>query len=635
MKQIETVTTSGAPTVTEESEAVVASLAMDSSALPLPNAGVTQLKRGRPVKVLSAEEAMNRQTQIRLANRIRQARCRSRNRSTISVQRQFALPGGARPNTNEWKNPRKRKYWEKHGYIEQAKRKAEQRFNCVFQEKLDFPGSTFGLYKLKESEELIILRHSGTDTEKVSLVDPRETWKSWSSRSCSPREGRRFKTYEKEASEYFSLKSSEYMTKFESSVFRDDFGYLLVIGAMLEYGKKLPKSTRTKIDCIISKTGNPQIPREAEAFETVTLRTMELLARVITSTRKSLRRYRSDEELKFVSGNFFDDLNRLLTKLLTRVQRAFTVEIGNEQKNHLHFIRLNKIKEAYEKAQVGYSFDDDIHSYRALHIEDIKALIRIAERVDYRITNWIVMALSTALRPSEVSRLKAYHFVGSIIDYKNAADLVVTKTIKKESHIRKLTNPESAIVARILADEPRMEPTDFFNQRSKLWPQLMLDIQVCPKALKLMADPEFSDAPKRCLRTTAITYLVYLANNRKLLGVSLSHDEITHRTAHFDTKMIRDVYTDFTNDLANNIHPQACFGMSSYSLRGDDGIAYDVTSVDTLWDAWLLRQLLELRGWSDKILGGTERERLKQKAVEHMRKELARRKIGIDGAIED
>jgi hypothetical protein len=216
------------------------------------------------------------------------------------------------------------------------------------------------------------------------------------------------------------------------------------------------------------------------------------------------------------------------------------------------------------------------HEY--IPIKLLPKLFDLAIQEGDSLYSYIVLGLSTCLRPTELKRLVArsrFYYLEGTLNYKGIGipdddDLLVIKTMDHVD-VRSLPNPRLSIISRIILKyhSPLLNPNDFFD----------LKRGVCRK------DKDLSPYYERCLRTTGVTNLVLCENAADPMHRASLHTA-KERCGHIN---VLEVSKDYAKHLPpGHEHPETYFQLNR--LAKDK---FDIGRGSSLWDLWLLRDYID------------------------------------------
>ena len=185
--------------------------------------------------------------------------------------------------------------------------------------------------------------------------------------------------------------------------------------------------------------------------------------------------------------------------------------------------------------------------------------------------NTVMLALSTALRPSELELLinsPSEHITEShFLNYSGGK--LITKTLSS-TDISDITNPHIEIVSRIILFH--MKPTfnkGYFKKDNKASYRSRLDL---------------NDCFLRRFRTTSATYLAYCGNIKNSFG-GASHQEVQLRLGHTTTTMAT---TTYAKQIPSSRNPRNYFNFTGEIEINNKKIHQE----SSLWDLWLLNDFI-------------------------------------------
>jgi hypothetical protein len=454
------------------------------------------------------------------------------------------------------------------------------------------------------------------------VADPAAEFASYGQRLSLPPVLRRVSDYKRDAKRVITaLSENERRLLVDQLPFKEDLGFLLTIGLALspQIGiEALDRRCRVDdIDHVIEHTGNPSVSRTDQALAEDVVAAMlrgevEYMAKNLTPRGKRYKIKSIDDRLDLVFGC---------------LQRVKDLGLLPEKLNLVGFRRsIDALIDQWIDC-----FDED-GFFPALELIEIEALLKLAAAHSREVFNFVLLSLALGLRPHEVRRLLAEHREGFRLDF-NHIIAIVTKTIKtgrgantkaarkrRKSHgpaQRALINPRMPIIARILLEEPRADPKDFFGEREALWEALAEKHGIkLPDRLKGRA----ADIFERTLRATMATHQCFLTANEDLVpGATLSATQIAFKMAKFDISSLFDHYVEFLPGTKGR-KPTEYYGMRTWLLPDRDvaGLTHPVTELESLYDAWLLKTYLSIckQRWPEDV------DRMHRRACEEFTREM-------------
>jgi hypothetical protein len=270
-------------------------------------------------------------------------------------------------------------------------------------------------------------------------------------------------------------------------------------------------------------------------------------------------------------GVFFQALGVL--KMFSRIYKNIDVLITSVEahKESVKKAYTYKESENNEEEDTGYIVDGE--SYKVIPIHDLRFILDQAWSFSPEYYNAIILNLSTALRPTELSKLiempETCILNGCELDYKSG--FLITKT-KDKTDLKKIPNPRLAIVSQLILKNFKCElRDDFFTSRN-----------ANGLYYRFEAMKEYSF---RCFRTTAATFLAYCDVINDDIG-RCSLRVVQNRLAHKNIFMTLNVYAE--NAPSGN-HPYHYFDWNGKFNLGPENI----TRTSTLWDSWLLQDFMK------------------------------------------
>lgn len=271
--------------------------------------------------------------------------------------------------------------------------------------------------------------------------------------------------------------------------------------------------------------------------------------------------YRILDSLKMVSSKYhliYTDFNSMVTPLKE------------------HFKEFTRNNKKTEIRPLGTVLEEESHPL--ILINDLEKILYHAFQYSIPTFNFIILELSTALRPTEVRRLANDPEKFIVKDnFRDTLDYKGGKLIQKTAHKinpASLINPSLSLISRILlkynyplADQSTVE--DFFNAERNFRKK----------------DSSLQKFYERSLRTTAGHHIAYCESADDPHRASLHI--VKERMGHATITMATNVYSK--DSPASGVKPEIYFGLTGVRK---DGVMY--SSHHSLWDAWLLGKWLKV-----------------------------------------
>lgn len=219
------------------------------------------------------------------------------------------------------------------------------------------------------------------------------------------------------------------------------------------------------------------------------------------------------------------------------------------------------------------------HPY--IPLEQLEKLLDLAFDVSYETYNYIILSLTTGLRPEEVERLA--HFRSSYINndgtlnYKHqhpsddVTDLPLTSKTETKVSREDLVNPLLSVVGRVILNhyQPQLQPDDFFDKDAAI----------------RTSHRDLSAFYERSLRTTCATMLAFCSQAKT--GRADLH-EVKNRLAHETLDQAINTYAKHAPTGA--MSPEKFFNIRNL-IRAENN--FDLGKGQNLWDMWLLRNWIQ------------------------------------------
>lgn len=487
-------------------------------------------------------------------------------------------------------------------------------------DRTSFPGTTLVLYRRLATGDLALGRHGrlGSGLLELPPASTTEIWEAWRTGTLIPPPLRDLPSYLDEAARLIEAPENSRAGLYQGSLAAGELGFLLAIGLCRAYGRHhIPRSALHIAGTTTKRLRNPTL---------TPTRWRESAGALV---RAQTKRFRGGDAVKASS---FHAYANLIHKLLRAAKSTFHGTPGL-----FAWLDLEVYRNLQDEVATQKRLSDTLDSWECLSLRDMDALLSVAEELGPDVANQMVFAASLATRPSETDRFGPESFTNGIVRYSTSSPTEARKITKTEDEnsARRIKNPKASLVTQLLAGEPRRRTLrrEIFDHRAELFPPALAHAGVDTRECTHMKPP-FSKIVERTFRTTCATHLMFLFLNREKVKVSLTPDEIAYRMAHKGTNMLNAHYTNFNKEHMEGVHPLEYFGFEGggYLLKpADGGEAIDVTALDNLWDAWLLRKLLRTRRKKDPA----EFERLKEKVVGLARAEMARRNFKVTREVDE
>lgn len=240
--------------------------------------------------------------------------------------------------------------------------------------------------------------------------------------------------------------------------------------------------------------------------------------------------------------------------------------------------------------------------FKYIEIVHLRKILDKAWAFSPYLYNYIILGLSSGLRPSELWRLQDNHclFVISegFLDYK--AGRLVKKT-KKKADTSKLVNPALSIVSRlILFHDKTFYDKNFFKKKAGSYRMDSLDLEIYVE---------------RCLRTTCATMMAYCEKIEGQGRASLR--DAQYKLGHMTLTMLLNVYARKTPPISSPIVYFDNWG-GKINMKNKHGENILLTKHTNLWDAWLLNDYLD-RKFSDFNSDPAKKDALKEVVIKESR----------------
>jgi integrase len=405
-----------------------------------------------------------------------------------------------------------------------------------------------------------------------------------------PRSLKTFDTYIKDAIDVWKADLNDRRAVLEGKIaHRNDFGFWLVIGALswhkvasIDVASRNP-GLKSQLNVLILRSGNPLLAEDKfseqsisimngiiEGYEGNKLRRFKLQ---VWALKKYLLRFSKafiDKiEFSWVNNGNFDDVIDGDAKVADML-----VEIDHRKAYSL--LELKALITSAVKNGDNYRSSTSDEGF-------------VADRsISRSLAAAIAMRATLGVRPSELNRLQADHFQDLVVKSRNN----VTKTAEAKS----VPHARASILARILRRETFMSQKHIANEFT-----LLKSGRIC-SFYGAFANP-MKDAKHLVaygLRSTMVTnllYLSYAATKFRGKFVYLTTDEITHRTSHASTEMIKKIYGQLSETLQTLPDPRRYYGFDGKAqgrfVLVREGISFDISELDTLYECWLLKVWLD------------------------------------------
>lgn len=231
----------------------------------------------------------------------------------------------------------------------------------------------------------------------------------------------------------------------------------------------------------------------------------------------------------------------------------------------------------------GKILAEDNHPF--VPIEQLTKILQVAFNENINLYDFIVLSLTTGLRPEEMRRLikfkTAYLKSDRSLNYKHlnphksVSNIFLTKKTEAKVKRSDLSDPLLSIVGHIILKNcnPMIEPEFFFEKKS-------------PEHFRVKHE-DLEPYYERTLRTTCATMLAF-CDKAKVGRADLY--TVKARLAHKDLKMAIERYAK--HPPTESLKPEVYFGITGLKHQ-DSGM--DLGNGESLWDMWLLRDWINRR----------------------------------------
>ena len=391
---------------------------------------------------------------------------------------------------------------------------------------------------------------------------------------------------------------------FDASRFKDakNLSFFFMVGHLIETGFKMPdfeirgrSTTQDKTTKNIYSIGNRLFTEYGDIVlsnptDDNYIDCRERLVELMDSV--SL-----DDPMKYASNTISTYFHYTLKTALIGAKfagnlKVYEAEIRSMMDEIWVYTKNNEYSQASEKGHLRKSM-----SHKPLNIDKLESFLIAVSNKDFALLNYFILALSTALRPTEMQRInergiEEFCIDGKFLDYKSGH--LVTKTGGKIDS-ETLVNPQLSIISRVIIKHYPLASNTVVKESFKKRPGAASSIRRGP----------FKDIYERRFRITC-GYMLGMCTKAIDPNVAAHVHTIKDRMGHIS---INQAITTYAKDLIDQEKvAENYFGLKSLNVDGTN-----VSHGFPLWDSWLLRLWLKRL---KTVIGETAFKEAKSRVVE-------------------